>query len=549
MNNNTAIPDGNESEPFEQGTLDDWGHDQPDTFSLTVQLGLIVAEKHIDVVCVLASIKNILNKIENILSDTPHVYSFILPYKPGPEHAILESLLSDQIWEDCPSANVVLLRLNDEREEPFSPFEGEIAYKIDTVTREEATPGSNPVYDAAVEWCNLVLLVGEWDPDSVKYRQGSIFELARGHGRTVVAINPVTEDVYEIPHDDRIFESYKQLNGYNMENIPEMLFRDTILRYKDSLRDECRRSGLPEDVITPVYRTLLPHFTRAKILTKKYRRRYAWAGTFVSFLASLAVFTIAFQTLFFPQWPFLVWVEVIEILMIILLMVTSRIGDFHRKWIDYNFLAERIRASFFFCIVCTTCEKPEKNPYMDLAHRPNDWMVMAFGSIMDDMPLSYCRLDIPFKPLKRFFRSAWINERLHHFEKSAEISRKRYVLLAYAGEAIFILTLALAVLHALGIAHWEIYFNITLPLLLACLTITLPAFGSAVGAIRIQREYLRNSERYSHMVRHLTSLNNTLRHAGNMSQLCELLEEMNEIMLREQQDWRVIFRFRRIETM
>lgn len=533
---------------FEQGSLDDRGYEQPRTFSHTVQLGLIVAEKHFDVVCVLSEIKNTLKRIENILSDTPHLYNFILPYEPGPEHVILESLLSDQIWENLSLPQVQLLRLDDESRD-LCPFEGEIAYDITTVMREDSTPGSDPVYDAVIEWSNLVLLVGEWEPGSDQYRPGSIFEMARLHGRTIIAINPVIEDEYEIPHDDRIFESYKQLNEYNMEKIPDGLFRYTILRYKNTLRDECKRSGLPEDVIAPAYSTLLPHFTRAKILTKKYRRMYAWTGTVISFLAALAVLTITVQTLFFPQWPFLVWIEVIEILTIIMLMITSRIGDIHRKWIDYNFLAERIRASFFFCIVCVTCEKPDTPPHMTLSNRPNDWMVMAFSSIMDEMPLSYCRLDIPFRPLKRFFRSAWITERLRHFENAAEIARKRFVLLAYTGEALFGLTLVLAVLHALGIAHWELYFNITLPLLLACLTITLPAFGAAVGAIRVQREYMRNSERYSHLVRHLTSLNNSLRHAENLSDLCELLDEMNEIMLREQQDWRIIFRFRKIEAI
>jgi len=30
--------------------------------------------------------------------------------------------------------------------------------------------------------------------------------------------------------------------------------------------------------------------------------------------------------------------------------------------------------------------------------------------------------------------------------------------------------------------------------------------------------------------------------------LCELLEEMNEVIMQEQQDWRITFRFRDIEA-
>lgn len=241
-----------------------------------------------------------------------------------------------------------------------------------------------------------------------------------------------------------------------------------------------------------------------------------------------------------------VWLEVFEISLIILLMYASRHGGYHRRWIDYNFLAERLRAAFFLCI---QCEKPDAPPHMSLAHRPNDWMVMAFEEIMATRPPLFCRLDTPYVPIKIFFRSAWITNRLRYYERAGDAARRRFTLLIRAGVVIFSITLILAVLHATGIGHWETDYSFRIPMLLAFFTISLPAVGSAIAALRLQREYLRNAERYVHIVRHITAIRNQIQHAMNMKDLCEYLEEMNEVTLREQQDWRIIFRFRQVEVM
>jgi hypothetical protein len=107
----------------------------------------------------------------------------------------------------------------------------------------------------------------------------------------------------------------------------------------------------------------------------------------------------------------------------------------------------------------------------------------------------------------------------------------------------------LAIAHALGIGHWERFMGAEVPLIMAFLTITLPAFGAALSAIRVQREYHRNSERYSHLLRHLTSIKTEMMHITNMSDLCLLLKEMNEMTFREINDWKIVFRYHNIEVV
>jgi len=527
------------------------GEDPGHALSIVIHLGLVISEPHFETGHVLEGIRATILRIESILRETAHTYRFVLPVRPGPEHAVLETMLDDSMWDRISRPAEVLLIADEGYEEPeFFPFEGEISFDIVPVAPGETIPGYDPIVDAIIDLSNLVILVGEWEPGATAYRPGSMFELAQIHGTTVVAVDPETGETFELPHDDRIFETYTQFDEYNRETISPGLYHATYERYREMLRVEAGKAGLPEDVIEPALGTLLPYFTRTQLLARRYRRYYTMAGTCVSVLAALAVATITLQTLFFPEMTWIIWVEIVEIVCILVLMTASKYGDFHRKWIDYNFLAERIRAAFFLCIVCIHCESPDTPPHMSLSNRPNDWMVIAFESIMETRPISYCRLDIPFAPMKKFFRSAWVSNRLRFYEKASAYAGRTYHVMIILGETLFVGTLIFAVMHALGVGHVSgAGSELSTSLGLAYLTITLPAVGSAIAAIRLQREYLRNAERYSHVVRHMTAIRSNVRHAHSMEELCNLLQEMNELSLREQQNWRIVFRFRRIEAM
>ncbi|EHQ35467.1 hypothetical protein [Methanoplanus limicola] len=520
----------------------------PGPLRTTVRIGLIVTDENFNLTCIIKAVKKNLNKIDGILSDTPHRYRFIIPYRPGSEHKILESLFADQVRKRCTETEIALIKHPYENDEKC-PFNEKLPYITISFSLTDSTPGYDPVYDAVIDNSNIIFLIGEWEPKSAEYKKGSVFSLSRRYGRTIVSLDPQSGHTYEIPHEDRIFESYRDLNIFNTEKFSARSFQKNQSRYMKGIHEEAEKAGLDGKSLEPLYTTLLPHFTRTRVLMKMYKRYYRITGILVSLLAALAVATIAMQTIFFPEKPYLVWIEVAEIALIIVLMMGSRYGDYHRKWIDYNFLAERMRAAFFLCVICTTCEKPDTPPHMSIANRPNDWMVMAFEEMIKTVPLNYCRIDIPFEPLRKFFLSAWVNNRLGYYKKFSADAAKKYRILAIVGEFLFILTLILAVMHAFEVGHWEPYYDDRIPMSLAFLTISLPAIGSAIGAVRTQREYLRNAERYSHTVRHLSSIKNEINHASTIPELCNFLQEINELTLREQQDWRIIFRFRKIEAM
>ncbi|HDQ07863.1 MAG TPA: hypothetical protein ENN44_03680 [Methanoculleus sp.] len=519
--------------------------------TIVIQAGLVISEPHFETDCVLDGIKETVHRLESNLRNTDHTYRFVLPRRPGPEHAVLEALFKDSMWNRISHPPEVLLVAEEGHEDPdISPFGSGISFDVAEITPGGENSDYDRTYDGIIDLSNLVILVGEWEPGATEYRPESMFALAEMHGTTVVAIDPDTGDTYELSHDDRIFETYTQLDAYNSETVPAGLYSATFRRYLHLLRTEAGKAGLPEDVIEPALGTLLPFFTRTQLLARRYHRYYSLTGTSVSVLTALAVATITLQTLFFPEMTWLIWLEVVEILCIIILMAVTKYGDFHRKWIDYNFLAERIRAAFFLCIICLHCDSPDTPPHMSLANRPNDWMVIAFESIVETRPIPYCRLDLPFAPMKKFFRSSWISSRLRFYEKASAHASRTNLALLILGEALFMGTLVFAVLHALGVGHGTCTDGgVCTSLALAYLTITLPAGGAAIAAIRFRGEYLRNAERYAHVVRQLTTIHSNVRHAHSMEELCNLLQEMNELALREQQNWRIVFRFRRIEAV
>jgi hypothetical protein len=501
------------------------------------------------------ALRSIITRLGHILHSTPHRISFLTGEPFGPNADLISAMIEGTGTASLPIAGVTLYlpRHADEYLEPpvaerlSRLIGGGATVRVITPEIPETTPGLASNHEAVVRDCDLLVVASRGRPDEDEETL-HILRFARLIGRSLFHINFLNGSIIEMRNHDRYLETLEHLNTYNAESLDERYFSGSVQNYANILTKKIIRSGIPADAVRPLCRTILPHFARAHLLARRYERLYRRTGNVVYSFSALAVLTITLQTLFFPSYFWIVWLEVLEIAVILVFLIGSRAGEWHRKWIDYRFLAERIRAAFFLCIVCAHCEKPQTTIFTSLAHRPNDWMVIAFERVVESRPMDYCRLDIPFHPLKTFILDAWVDNRLNFFSQRSEANRKKYQAYANLGEAIFFVTLILAAVHATGLEYAEVTIFPSLPLTLAALTIVLPAVGAAMAAIRVQREYQKNSERYLHIMRHLSTIRNQIHHAPDLRTLCEFLEEMNEVTLREQQDWRIIFSFREIEA-
>jgi hypothetical protein len=507
-----------------------------------------------------AGVRGVFGRLDEILQNTPHRFSIISSCSDDvfglvareALKAVGEGSTAESSFEAVLpiSAAECIARFENESERAaFQELIGRAA-SLRVLEHEGLQVATHEqIGQHIIHSCDVLIAV--WD-GLVTVETGSTGQLvryARMVGRTLFWVHVTSGRVTEERHGDAILESLEDLNAYNCERVKKAEIERVVRERQDWLTMKMRIAGLPSDLVEPLAGTLLPELARARLLADRYQRRYMWAGSAVYGLAALAVATITIQTLFFADFPQLIWLEVAIIAVILLLLMASRIGEWHRKWIDYRFLLERIRAAIFLSILCVRCEKPTTPQYLSLSHRSNDWMLLAFEGILDRRPLEYCFLNIPLEPLKTFLSAAWIDDRLSCYTKNSEWNRQRYTLIAQTSELLFAVTLVAAAIHAFDVEHALLPPPpLDHPSVLAAVTIVLPAIGAALAGIRVQREYLRNAERYAHMVRHLSTISSQIRRAGSKEELVNVLKEANEVTLREQQDWRVVFRFRELET-
>ncbi|QSZ67849.1 SLATT domain-containing protein [Methanofollis aquaemaris] len=402
-------------------------------------------------------------------------------------------------------------------------------------------PGPVPGTDAHRQVVSLEELVRECDLLIVSGAADGALAAARAAGRTALLISAAGQVSAEI-HGDRILENLRAYDDFNAEEVNQKTIDEKVALWSADVRAALRKAGLSPALFEPLNRSLLPSYIRTRLLADRYRRRHLGAGTAVYALATAAIATVALQILFLPEHPEVIWFEVAEIAAALFLLIAARTLDWHRKWLDYRLLAERMRSALFLCFVCIRCELPDAHPALTLSHPSDDWMTRAFEGLLETRPIEYCYLSMPLGPLKEFLLSAWIDRQVAWYAGTARRNRAWFERLLYAGEFFFIATLIAAAAHASGAGHGY-------DPLLAAATLIFPSVAATLGAVRTQREYRQTAERASRMLNRLSSIALEIREAEDMSTLCALLGRADEAMLREQQEWQAVFRFRELESL
>ncbi|MBP2144552.1 hypothetical protein J2129_000006 [Methanofollis sp. W23] len=279
-------------------------------------------------------------------------------------------------------------------------------------------------------------LVGACDLLVISGPSETPLAVARAMGRTALLLSPGGRVRVE-PHTDRALEGLRAYDAFNAEPVSPQKIDEGVAAWSAGVRAALRKAGLSSALFEPLNRSLLPHYIRARLLADRYRRCHLWAGTAVYVLAAAAIATVALQVLFLPDRPEVIWLEVAEIAAALFLLIAARTLDWHRKWLDYRVLAERMRSSLFLCFVCIRCEFPGAHPGLTLSHPSEDWMSRLFGGLLATRPLEYCHLSMPLGPLKEFLLSAWIDHQVAWYAEKARKNRAWFERLLYAGEFFF----------------------------------------------------------------------------------------------------------------
>ncbi len=398
---------------------------------ITIRMGITGHRKIADEVLIRKSISKVLIRIENYLDNNPHNFSIISPLAEGADTIATEEILGIEIHSESkkPFLEVILpLKIHEyikDFETGKSEEEFENLFKLaDSVkTIQDATSREDAYYKAGkytVDNCDVLLAVWNGKPAEGIGGTAEIIEYARSLDKWVFWINSENGSIKELNMD----KTLEYLTIYNKEKTQSQEMKKSLEYHFNFFLENAKKADLPIHYITEINEILLPQFIRADILAKNYRKRYNIVGTLIYILSALAVATVTIQLLFFPNIPQLIWFEVAEIAIILLLIVISSKKDWHRKWIDYRFLAERLRITLFSSVANIKYDITAPPPHLKVSHEPQNWILRAYTSIWNENDSS--SKPIPFEPFKKFLLNSWIHEQITYYQKSAEKNQKNH---------------------------------------------------------------------------------------------------------------------------
>jgi len=144
--------------------------------------------------------------------------------------------------------------------------------------------------------------------------------------------------------------------------------------------------------------------------------------------------------------------------------------------------------------------------------------------------------------------------KFHNDKKEREgLARMR---LALAGKIVLPMTIAAAALHLLLLLWWPtgaaaesaLWLHHGLHQGLAFIALLFPAIAASLAGMEAHREHLRLEKRSANMGPQLEQLNRQMASATDPERFESLLLQVDEIMLRETQDWLMLMRYVEIKA-
>jgi uncharacterized membrane protein YoaK (UPF0700 family) len=484
-----------------------------------------------------------------VLHDTPLVLDVLSPLAEGADRLVAEEILK------FPDAALdVVLPL--EKEDYMEDFRSDASRKefTDLLAKARSVKTLPPrrsraeSYEQAgryiIERCDV--LIALWDGKPAAGRGGTeeIIRYARVNHCPLVWIN--TEDPSQVTFElgqGLAARSVQDLDKYNAERVDPAVFQAEFTRNKEFFTARAEQAGLPAARFRRALEYMLRHYVRADILALHYQHVYYRAETLVSALALVAVIIATFQVLFIPDLPIILVSEILLMFAVLGIVWAGRRRHWHNKWIDYRFLAERFRSALFMSAADIDVAMLRPPRHLSLAYEPKDWMVLAFTSVWACRPRNRST-DAPlFQEVKSFLCEAWVNDQIRFHDATHRRHYRRHRSMTIAGYVLFSLTIVVAILHIVRVGPH------LLESVFAFLAVVFPAIAATITAVRTHRDYLRTSMRSGEMARQLKELKERIDRVNGLDEFLPLIKEIEETMLHENEDWRVIVRFHIMEPV
>jgi hypothetical protein len=409
-----------------------------------------------------------------------------------------------------------------------------------------------------VDNCDVLIAVWDGLPSRGRGGTAAIVQYAEEQKRPVIV---VWEEGYELlnPGSNNGLDAsaIEGIDRFNRQSVVPNEMTVEIANFDREYFETPRNAlGIPVSTRELVRRKLFPYYAIASAVAIESQKRFHRAGKYIYSMSAAAVGCAALGVLF-PSLAALGFGTELGLLIVMAMTFRrARNGHSHQRWIEHRFLAERIRCGIFM-VICGVEPRPiEVLPHMGHSQTVNDWTLRVIGEIWDRLPPVTGHSQAECLALNAYVQEAWVGEQVKfHTEKKERegLARKR---LARASEIVLPITIAAAALHlmlltwqpasgapeSLHLLHYALHQG------LAFVALLFPAIAASLAGMEAHREHLRLEKRSANMGPQLERLNRQMASATDPERFEELLHQLDEIMLRETQDWLMLMRFVEIKA-
>ena len=511
-----------------------------------------------------AKSKTILSTIEH----TPITFIVLSPLAEGADRLVAREVLKSENRD--PRLEVVLPMVKEDYLQDFDSAESRLEFeelfnkaRRPVTLREKKLPEEFPQIDLGearrkayqdvsryiVDNCDV--LIALWDGRESRGKGGTAetVNYAKTKNRPIIHILTLAPfNISVLAGNGLNAMSIHNIELFNAFSVPEETNHLYVENVFNSLFNNPEGEQISDETKRTIREKLLPFYVKASIIAKFHQKFYQRAGLLIYSFSALAVAAVALAILV-HQWAFYAFsFEFLLLLVIFLTVVFADRKGTHKKWIENRFLAERIRSSIFFA-VCGVESSPIRIPqYMMIAHRPDDWMVKVFFDIWNRLPAmigcqgQQCRIFISY------IRKHWLQDQINYHRNKAGKAKRISSALETAGKIAFFSAMTAALLHLFLLYLGEGFNALILNNALSFVALVMPAVGAAIGGIRTHREYSRLEKRSYNMSAALQELDGRFSNIHEADELERILRDIEELMLRETQDWLMLMRFVKLEA-
>jgi hypothetical protein len=481
------------------------------------------------------------------MKHTPLVLTVLSPLAEGADRLVAREVSKQ------PGARLEVV-LPMKKEEYLKDFQGENSRnefeewlsRAQMVKELPGRPTRNEAYDQVgryvVDHCDVLLALWNGQPAAGQGGTAEVVEYARRKKCPLFWIHTADSlPAHYEPGNGLDSRPFRELDQYNSETVDSSELKVGTQKAIDRLRAQARQADFTSPLLDSWGAEILSQYVHADLLALRYQHRHFRAGSVVYTFAATAVFVVAFQAFFAPRWTFIALLEVLLMAGVLATLWFESRQHWHRRWVDYRFLAERLRSAIFTSAAGLDLGSLKPPRHLSLAYTPRDWMVRAFASIRRQLPRVDITTSLKLESLRHFVLNAWLDDQILYFQSTSQRHYRRHRQLVFASNLLFALTFIAAALHAWHGSPKSLHS------LLPFMAIVCPAIGSTLAAIRTHREYLRNARRASEMIHHLEEIKEQMKEARDLDHFLPLMREAEETMLHENEDWRVVVRFHELE--